>query len=84
MGGGSGTNAGGNYDRDRPPHEITGKPGKLIEPTSRKRVLELEVLAFNKSPLLETRTGCSKKVGKATALAGTYNTDHRHDLLRAR
>ena len=78
------TNAGRNYDRDRPPHKIAGKLWKFVEPTSRKRVLELKVLTFDKSEVLETQTGCNQKVGKTAALAGTDNSDYRYRLLRAR
>src|SRR5262245_48243259 len=77
------TNASRNYDRDRPLHETAGKLWKFVEPTSRKRVLELEVLTFDESEILETQTGCNQKVGKTAALAGTDNTDHRYRLLRA-
>ena len=78
------TNAGRNYDRDRPPHKIAGKLWKFVEPTSRKRVLELKVLTFDKSEVLETQAGCNQKVGKTAALAGTDNSDYRYRLLRER
>ena len=64
LGGEPRTNAGRNYDRDPPPYEIAGKLWKLVEPTSRKRVLDLKVLTFDKSEILEAQTECSQKVGK--------------------
>src|SRR5215510_7415657 len=78
------TNASRNYDRDPPPHETAGKLWKFVEPASRKRVLELKVLTFDKSEILKAQTGCIQKVGKTAALAGANNTDHRYRLLRAR
>jgi hypothetical protein len=64
---------------------IAGKLWKLVKPTSRKRVLDLKVLTFDKSEILEAEAERSQKILETCARPGTDNTDHRFcRLLRVR